>query len=70
MFTRELNTADIQDMVLVVIGNLETPIEVTGIFKEESVIQEYYSSTLHTVSGGKLNVTPNQELYLFAISNQ
>jgi alpha-amylase len=64
LFIRKLNKHGIEDHVLVCIGNLDGPLNVKDIFENETVLRDYYSNETYRVANGKIDLPPNQELYL------
>lgn len=64
LFIRKLNKHGIEDHVLVCIGNLDAPLNVKDLFENETVLRDYYSNETYRVANGKIDLPPNQELYL------
>ena len=64
IFTRTLNRNGMHDIVVVGIGNIKQPLNVSGIFPDDVRIRDYYSQEEYTIRDGKLEVNENQEIYL------
>jgi alpha-amylase len=69
IFKRELNRFGLEDRVIVAMEKPNEPIDVSGIFPDNTEINDYYSGTMYVVKNGKIIIENNQGLYLLGILN-
>jgi len=67
VFTRKLNRHGLKDQVLVCIGNLDSPVNVSELFKNDTILKDYYTNKSYRVTNGEIDLPPKQELYLLGV---
>ena len=66
IFKRTLQKGDFSDQVLVVMDKISSPIDVSGIFEDGTMLQDYYSGAKAKVENGQINFDTSYELILIA----
>jgi alpha-amylase len=64
VFKRSLDKYGMKDQVIVSLDKMDDPLDVSGIFPDGTKVKDYYSNIIYTVLEGKINISPEQDLYL------
>ena len=69
VFARTLDKYGLSDKVIVILDQVDGPLDVSNELTEGTLLKDYYSGKMCRVEGGEINVSSGQELYLLGIQD-